>query len=56
MDTLINGLRTIVGVPAFYDVTTGVVNYNLMLEYVFACFITIVTVASVFRLIVGWFK
>lgn len=51
MQTLIEGLRQIVGTAQFYDVATGAWDYAAMCEYMACVVILLVVVASVFRLL-----
>lgn len=56
MTTIIEALRSIVGVPDFYKVLEGGYNnptwdYNAMFEYFFACLILCIVVSSIFKFI-----
>lgn len=51
MDTLLDGLRSVLGVPAFYDVATNAWHYDLMIEYLAGVVILSVVISSCFRLI-----
>ena len=51
MNTMIEGLRQVIGKPEFYDVSTGAVQYDLMCEYFAAVIIIVIVVASVFRIL-----
>lgn len=51
MNSLIDGLRSIIGVPSFYDAINGVWHYDLMVEYVGCLLLVLVVVCSIFRLI-----
>lgn len=51
MNTVIEGLRQILGTPDFYDVTTGAMNYAALFEYFFGGLILCIVVTSVFRFI-----
>lgn len=54
MNTVIDGLRQVVGVPSFY--VDGVVDYGAVTEYMVACLLVCVVVASVFKILVRWFE
>lgn len=58
MTTIIDGLRTIVGNPTFYQLINGeeVINYAAMLEYFFASLILCIVVSSIFRILIQRFK
>ena len=58
MTTIIDGLRTIVGNPTFYQIINGeeVINYSAMLEYFFSCLILCIVVSSIFRILIQRFK
>ena len=51
MNTMIDGLRQVIGTPEFYDVATGAVDFDLMSEYYASVIIVVLVVASVFRLL-----
>lgn len=54
MTTIIEALRSIVGVPDFYKVLNGnnpTWDYNAMFEYFFACLILCIVVSSIFKFI-----
>lgn len=51
MSDIISGLRDIVGIPGFYDSVSGAVDYNLLLEYIFACLLLLTVVSCVFKLL-----
>ena len=57
MQTIINSLRDILGVPEFYKVLSGSEpswDYGSMLEYFFAGMIVLIVVGSIFRILVRW--
>lgn len=51
MTTVIEGIRQILGEPAFYDAATGAVNEAAKLEYITGAAILCIVVFSVFKLI-----
>lgn len=58
MTTIIDGLRTIVGNPSFYQMINGeeVIIYSAMLEYFFGCLILCIVISSIFRILIQRFK
>ena len=57
MDTIIEGLREILGTPDFYR-QTGQMNYTwdygAMIEYFVGAMILCITVSSVFKIVIRW--
>lgn len=51
MNTLIDGLRQILGTPNFYDSVTGAWDYDLAFEYFVCAFILTLVVGSIFKVI-----
>ena len=51
MNTILDGLRTVLGTPNFYDISTGAYDYASMLEYFVGAVILCVVISSVFRLL-----
>lgn len=49
MNTVIDGLRQILGTPSFYDAASGVCDYAGMTEYFVASLVLLVVISSVFR-------
>ena len=53
MQTVIEGLRQILGTPDFY-LSDGAWNYAAMIEYFVGAVIVCIVVSSVFRILVKW--
>lgn len=51
MNTLLDGLRQILGSPDFYNAGTASWQYDLMIEYLAGVIILAVVITSCFRLI-----
>ena len=51
MNTILDGLRSVLGTPNFYDVAAGAYDYASMLEYFVGAVILCVVISSVFRLL-----
>lgn len=49
MQSLIDSLRGIIGIPEFYDSVTGVCDYAGMIEYFVAAVVLCLVISSVFR-------
>lgn len=60
MQTIIEGLRSVLGEPDFYHQMTNTSNYTwdygAMFEYFFAGVLLCITVAAGFRFIINWMK
>lgn len=58
MQTVINALRDIIGVPEFYVRLAGAQNYSwdygAMIEYSIAGILVLIVVSSVFKILKGW--
>ena len=54
MESLISSIRSIIGVPSFFN--NGVWDFNLMIEYFVAALILLVVVSSIFKILVGVFN
>lgn len=57
MQTIINALRGILGMPDFYKVLSGsepIWDYGAILEYFFAGMVVLIVVGSIFRILVRW--
>lgn len=58
MQTVIDALRDIIGVPEFYvrlgNATNYSWDYGAMIEYAIAGILVIVVVSSVFKILKGW--
>lgn len=58
MQTIINALREIIGIPEFYvrlgNQTNYTWDYGAMIEYAIAGILVIVVVSSVFKILKGW--
>lgn len=58
MQTIINALREIIGIPEFYvklgNATNYTWDYGAMIEYAIAGILVIVVVSSVFKILKGW--
>ena len=54
MDTIISGLRDVIGTPAFYN--GSAVDYGAVCEYFVASLVLLVVVSSVFKILVRWFE
>ena len=54
MQTVVEGLRQVIGVPNFY--IDGSLDYGLAVEYMVAAVIVAVVVSSVFKIVVRWFE
>lgn len=60
MNTLIEGLRQIIGSPDFYLEGTSGYNgswdYGAMIEYFVCALILMIVVSSIFRFLIAWVK
>ncbi len=60
MQTIIEGLRSVLGEPEFYvrlgSSTNYTWDYGAMFEYFFAGVLLCITVAAGFRFIINWMK
>lgn len=58
MQTVIDALREIIGMPEFYvrlgNATNYTWDYGAMIEYAIAGILVIVVVSSVFKILKGW--
>lgn len=58
MQTVLNALRDIIGVPEFYvrlgNQTNYTWDYGAMIEYCIAGILVLVVVSSVFKILKGW--
>lgn len=54
MNTVIEGLRQILGTANFYNSATGFWDYGAMLEYFVGAVILCIVVSSIFRLLGKW--
>lgn len=58
MQTVIDALREIIGIPEFYvrlgNATNYSWDYGAMIEYAIAGILVIVVVSSVFKILKGW--
>ena len=59
MQTIISGLREILGTPDFYKVLYGnnpTWDYAAMIEYLVAALVLLITISSVFKIVLAWVK
>lgn len=59
MNTLIEGLREIIGTPDFYlegSGYSGSWDYGAMIEYLVCAMLLMIVVSSIFRIVIAWVK
>lgn len=59
MQSIIDAMRELIGVPDFYKVLSGnnpTWDYGAMIEYFVACLILLIVIGSVFKIISRIFK
>lgn len=60
MNTLLEGLREIIGTPEFYvrlgSQSNYTWDYGAMIEYFVAAIILMIVVSSIFKLLIAWVK
>lgn len=60
MNTLIEGLREIIGTPDFYlegiSGYNGSWDYGAMIEYMVCAMILMIVISSIFRILIAWVK
>lgn len=59
MNTIINGLRAILGDPNFYqqmnpNTNSYSWNYGEMIEYIIGALLLVITVSYIFRIVMAW--